>query len=118
MGISLVFPCANPKGKFLSGCPHLGSPTADIALLVESLDHATVQLLDIFIYNYFCSTLLSKKKKELKAKRCKNQKKEKTAPKKREKNKEGKKKKVKKKFRSACILLSHCAELYCIVCLN
>ena len=57
------------------GCPHLGSPTADIALLSESLDHAIVRLLDIFIYNYFCSIFLSKKKKELKAKRCKNQKK-------------------------------------------
>ena len=38
--------------------------------------------------------------------------------KKERKNKEGKKKKVKKKFRSACILLSPCAKLYCIACLN
>ena len=64
----MVFPCANPKGKFLSGCPCLGSPTTDIALLAESLDHATVQLLDIFIYNYFCSTFLSKKKERVKGK--------------------------------------------------
>jgi len=53
-----------------------------------------VQLLDIFIYSYFCSTFLSKKKKELKVKRCKNQKKGKiAAPKKREKIKKERKRK-------------------------
>ena len=58
--------------------------------------------------------------RQKKAKRCKNQKKEKRLhlKKRREKNKEGKKRKRKKEFRSACILLSPCAELYCIVCLN
>ena len=97
LGISLVFPCANPKGKFLSGCPCLGSTTADIALLAESLDHATVQLLYIFIYSYFCSTFLSKKER-VKGKEVQKPKEgKKAAPKKRErKNKEGKKKKVKK----------------------
>jgi len=69
-----------------------------------------------------CIAALIWLKKQSKAEKCKELQKpkegKKAAPKKRENNKEGKKKKVKKEFTSACILLSPCAELYGIACLN
>ena len=84
------------KESFSQGV-HTPRQSAHVALLTESLDCATVQLLDIFIYNIFLRHLLIKKKQ--KAEGAKKKKiKEKAAPKKREKKKKRArtKKKVKK----------------------
>jgi len=66
------------KESFCSGV-HTPRQSADVALLTESSDCATVHLLDIFIYSIFLRHLLIKK--------AKKKRKEKAAPKKREKKK-------------------------------
>jgi len=76
-----------------------------------------VQLLDIFIYNIFLRHLLIKKIKQ-KAEGAKKEKKKPHQKREKRRRKKSKKKiesgkKSEEKFRSACILLSLCAELYC-----
>ena len=66
--------------------------SAHVALLTESSDCATVQLLDIFIYNIFLWHLLIKKKQ--KAEGTKKEKKRKSRTKKREKKKKRARKKT------------------------
>ena len=51
------------KESFCQGV-HTPRQSAHVALLTESLDCATVQLLDIFIYNIFLRHLLIKKIKQ------------------------------------------------------
>ena len=84
------------KESFCQGV-HTPRQSAHVALLTESLDCATVQLLDIFIYNIFLRHLLIKKIKQ-KAEGAKKEKKRKRRTKKerKEEKKSKKKKKVKK----------------------
>jgi len=51
------------KESFYQGV-HMPRQSAHVALLTESSDCATVQLLDIFIYNIFLRHLLIKKIKQ------------------------------------------------------
>ena len=78
------------KESFSQGV-HTPRQSAHVALLTESSDCATVQLLDIFIYNIFLRHLLIKKKqkaegaKKIKEKKKPHQKREKRRKKEQEK---------------------------------
>ena len=83
------------KESFCQGV-HTPRQSAHVALLTESSDCATVQLLDIFIYNIFLWHLLIKKKQKAEGAKKEKKRKRRTKKERKEEKKSKKKNKVKK----------------------